>query len=197
MGRKSLSLKQYLLEGLAEKKPKRVKGVIGMLIESEDFLTVLTVLDGQNKNITDTIHFYEALFRRFRLNSHLVDGYMIKEEWHNWTEVLIEMSNVLWKWRDRFEPNMWLETNAKIYEVAFRNFKDDEKYSEDGLCFICSRLFTEVLFNFASHAREGDKSDNFHISSEKVKEISKMIGTRWDSVTHANIIEEKISKHSL
>ena len=198
VSRKKMSLAKYLANNIKGRKPKRVKGVIGMLIEPEDFMTVLAILSGQDKNLSEIIQLYEVLFRRFRLNSHLIDGYMIKEEWHVWTEVLIEMSNVLWKWRNKFKPNIWLETNAKIYEVAFRNFKDDAKYSQNGgLCFMCSRLFTEVLFNFASHAREGDKSGDFHISSEKVKEISKKIGTRWDSVTHANIIEDKISKHSL
>ena len=196
MARKKRSLIKYLFSNIKGQKPKRVKGVIGMLTKSEDFMTVLAVLSGQDKNIPQTIQLYEALFRRFKLNSHLMDGYMTRQEWHEWTEVLIELSSVLWKWRDKFEPEMWLGTNAKIYEVTFRNFVDDEKYSQSGLCFICSRLFTEVLFNFASHAREGDKSGDFHISRKKVEEISKMIGTRWDSVTHANLIEEKISKHS-
>jgi len=196
VARKRLSFKNYLLKILADKKPKRVKGVIGILVEPEDFMTVLTVLGGQDKNIPETIQFYEAFFRRFRLNSHLVDRYLTREDWHNWTEILIEMSNVLWKLRDKFEPDMWLETNAKIYEVTFINLYSDSKYSESGLCFVCLRLFTKVLFNFANHAREGDKSSDFHITNEKFKEISQMIGTRPDHITHANFIEEKISKHN-
>lgn len=197
---KPLSLDKQIGEMLTEGDVGKAKWFMENLREASDFLIALTILSGRDKKNDETIEFYDSLFWGFKSQSRLIDlskNYITKKEWHNWTEVLIEMSNVLWKWRDRFEPNMWLETNAKIYEVAFRNFKDDEKYSQNGLCFMCSRLFTEVLFNFASHAREGDKSGDFHISSEKVREISKMIGTRWEAVTHANIIEEKISKHSL
>lgn len=197
MARKMMSLKDYLLRNLATGESKRVKGIIGMLTKSEDFITVLSLLSGQDKDRLETIQYYEVLLGRFRSNSHLVNDYISNKEWHNWTEVLIEMSNVLWKWRDKFEPNMWLKTNAKIYEVAFGNFKDDEKYSEEGLCFMCSRLFTEILRNFACHAREGDKTSDFHISSEKIQEISTLIGTRPEHMTHYNLIKEKISEYGL
>lgn len=195
---KPLPLDKQIGEMLAEGDTGKAQWFMENLREASDFLIALTILAGRDKKDDETIEFYDSLFWGFKSQSRLIDlseKYITKREWHIWTEVLIEMSSVLWKWRDKFKPDMWLETNAKIYEVVFRNF-EDEKYSEDGLCFICSRLFTEVLFNFASHAREGDKSDNFHISSKKVKDISEIIGTRWDSVTHSNFIEKKITEYS-
>ena len=65
-----------------------------------------------------------------------------------------------------------------------------------GLCFKCARLFTEVLFNFSNHARKGDKSGDFHIFDSNIKEISKIIGTRWEAVTYSNLFDEKIKEHS-
>lgn len=200
MARKRKTLDKYLIENIKNGKSegvKKVKGVIGTLTNAEDFLITLTILHGQDKNYFETVEYYEALFRRFKLNSLIIDCYEVKQEWHMWTEILIEMSAVLWKWRDKFEPNSWLETNAKIYEVAFGNFQNYENLSiNGGLCFKCARLFTEVLFNFSNHARKGDKSGDFHIFDSNIKEISKIIGTRWEAVTYSNLFDEKIKEHS-
>lgn len=199
MARKRKSLEQYLIENIKDgsiERVKKVKGVIGTLTNAEDFLMTLAILHAQDKNLFEVIQYYEALFRRFKLNDFIADCYEAGQEWHIWTEILIEMSSVLWKCRDKFEPNAWIETNAKIYEVAFGTLQNYKEFSGNGLCFQCSRLFTEVLFNFAKHARDGDKSGDFHISDDNVRKISKIIGTRWESVTHSLLIEEKIKEHS-
>ncbi len=172
----------------------KAKWVVEDLKNAKDFLTAVSILHGKDKNCETTIDLYNSLFWSFKWRC----GFITREQWHIWAEVLIELSSVLWEWRDKFEPNMWLEMNAKIYEVAFRNFEHDGKIksSENGLCDVCSRLFTKILFNFANHVKEGDKSSQFHLSQEEVEKISKMIGTSWNFVTYANLIEEKIIKHS-
>lgn len=194
MPRKTSLLKKHL-SNLTEKRFKKIKNVIGMLVGPKDFLTILTVLDGQDKNIPDTIHFYEALFRRFGLNSHLVDGYMTKEEWHNWTVVLLELSNVLWKFREKFEPCMWLETNKRIYEITFKILKsfDSEKRSHKE-CKPCSTLFSVILSNFTSYREEGDIEKLKIPSVDTLKWIcEKNVGRSWYYLTCGNLIEQIIN----
>jgi len=194
MTRKAPSLKEYILKALSDKKPKRVKGVIGMLVEAKDFLDVLTVIDGQDKNIPETIQFYEAFFIRFKLNSHLVDGYLTKQEWHDWTVVLLELSNVLWKFREKFEPNPWLETSKRIYEITFgmlKNFEAEKRGLKE--CKHCSRLFSTALNNFITYAKTGDK-EKLHLPSiEELKKVcEKNIGLQWYHLTCGRLLEKKL-----
>lgn len=199
MATKKMSLNWYLLKCLKENNPrgvKRIKGVIGTLIESEDFATVLTMLDGQNKDLPETIQFYEALFRRFRLNSHLVvDGGMTKEEWHGWTAVLLKISSVLWQFRKKFKPGSWLETNKKIYDITFQILKnyDSEKRNHKE-CKYCSRLFSGLLAQFSDHAEYID-IDGFQLPSlEKLKELcAKNIGLDWEHLIPSRRFEEKFN----
>ena len=195
MARKKRSLVKYLTNSIKSQLPKRVKGVIGMLVEPEDFLTVLVVLDGQDKNIPETIKFYEAFFRRFRLNSHLVDCYLTKKEWHDWTVVLLETSNVLWKLREKFEPNYWLETNKKIYETTFNILKsfDSEKRNHKE-CKHCYRLFSTIFSNLASYGTDNDIKKLRLPSLDKIKEVcEKNVGLNWHFLTYGDIVEEKIN----
>lgn len=195
MARKGLSLEQYLLKSLANKKPKKVKGVIGMLIEPEDFLTVLAVLDGQDKNVLETVNFYETLFRCFRLNGHLVDCYMTKQEWHDWTVVLLELSNVLWKFREKFDRGSWLETNKKIYEIMFEVLKSFDSGKRDHKeCKYCSRLLSNTLSNLI-YAKESDIIDLHLPPLDKIKEVcEKNVGLNWYYLTCGPVIESKIYK---
>ena len=195
MARKKRSLMKYLTNSIKGQMPKRVKGVIGMLVEPEDFLTVLAVLDGQDKNSPETIKFYEAFFRRFRLNSHLVDCYMTKEEWHDWTVVLLETSNVLWKLREKFDQSSWLETNKKIHEITFKVLKsfDSEKRNHKE-CKHCSRLFSSIFSNLATYGKDSDIKELCLPSLEKIKEVcEKNVGVSWHFLTYSSTVEEKIN----
>ena len=195
MARKAPSLDRYILKAISDKKPKRVKGVIGMLVEAKDFLDVLTVIDAQDKNIPETIQFYEAFFRRFRLNSHLVDCYLTKQEWHDWTVVLLELSNVLWKLREKFEPDYWLETNKKIYEITLnilKNFDSEKRNHKE--CKHCSRLFSSIFSNLAIYGKDSDIKELCLPSLEKIKEVcEKNVGVSWHFLTYSSTVEEKIN----
>ena len=195
---KVLSLERYLSKSLTDKKPKRVKGIIGNLFEPKDFLTVLTMLDGQDKTISETIDFYEALFERFGFRSQFIDGYMIKKEWHNWTIVLLHLSNILWKSREKFEPKPWLETNKRIYEITFKILKSfDSEKRDHRECKHCSDLFSVILFNFTSYGRGGDIDELRLPSVDKLKEIcEKNVGLNWYYLTCGRIFEEKINSNA-
>lgn len=193
--KKKRSLMNYLTNSIKDQMPKRVKGVIGMLVDPEDFLTVLAVLGGQDKDIPETIKFYEALFRRFRINTRFVDGYLTKKEWHNWTIVFLEISKVLWKLREKFEPKYWFETNKKIYEIPFKVLKDFDSGKRDRKeCEHCSRLFSTIFFNLVSYAKTGDIRGLGLPSLEEIKRVcEKNVGLSWDHLTYSNLIEEKVS----
>lgn len=178
-----------------EKNFKRIKVVIGMLAEPKDFLTVLTVLDGQDRKNPETIDFYETLFRRFRLNSHLIDCYLVKQEWHEWTVVLLHFSNILWKLRGEFEPVQWLETNKKIYEITFNILKsfDSEKRGHRE-CKHCSKLFSTILSNFTTYGKRSDIDELLLPSVDKLKEIcEKNVGLDWYYLTCGSLIEQIIN----
>lgn len=196
MARKSfLSLEKCLTKMLAKGEYKKVKGVMGNLTVAKDFFTAVSVLHGQKKN-RDTVVLYESLFRSFRMRNHIIDDYLTANEWHKWTEILIEMSSVLWRYRDIFEHKAWLETNAQIYKVAFRNFNYFEKKARNKICSQCSRLLQVILLNFAQYAREEDRAEDFSLLVDDLEEVLQMIGSSLNSLTYCDFIKEKISSHS-
>lgn len=198
MGRtgKRIPFSEYLSKKISNGAYKKVKCVILTLSNNpKHFLTALAVLGAQDKNISETIQFYEVLFRRFRLNSHLVDSYMAKEEWHTWTVVLLELSNILWKFREKFEPSSWLETNKKIYELTFKTLKSFDSQKRDHKeCKCCSRLFTTILSNFTDYGKKLD-FQNLHFPplGILVEICEKNIGRKWHFFTPGRLIEEKIN----
>lgn len=195
MSRKTLSLEKYLFKNLAEKNFKRIKGVIGMLREPKDFLTVLIALDGQDRKNPETIDFYETLFRSFRTNSRFIDCYLTKQEWHDWTITLLHFSNILWKLRNKFEPCMWTETNKKIYEITFNVLKSyDSEKRDHRECKHCSALFSAIISNFTSYGEEGDIEKLKIPSINTMKEIcEKNIGRSWYYLTCGSLVEQRIN----
>lgn len=191
MLRKESLLKGDILENLDSE--KKLKEVIETLTEPEDFLNVLAVLDGKDKNISETADSYEALLRRFKIISPLINCYTAKEEWHAWTVALLELSNVLWKSRDKFDQSLWLEANKKIYEIMFKVLKSFDSDKRDHKeCKHCSRLFSNMLSNLI-YAKENDINDLHLPPLDKIKEVcEKNVGLNWYYLTCGPIIEEKV-----
>lgn len=191
------NLDLVMLEALSEGNIPKVRNILENLSNANDFLTAVAVLHARSKN-DHTIALYNSLFLSFKkMDRGFVNHSIPKGERRIWNEVLIEMSSVLWKWRDNFEPNMWHEVCAKVYEEGLKKLGDGKDESEGGLCDICTRIFSQLLFNFASYARNTDNPIHFYLTEEKVKELSEKIGfSSWKEVTHSNLIEEKIRELS-
>jgi hypothetical protein len=119
---------------------------------------------------------------------------MTKEEWHNWSVVLLELSNVLWKLRERFDQSSWLETNKKIHEITFKVLKsfDSEKRNHKE-CKHCSRLFSTILSNFTAYGKSDDANALSFSSIDEIKEMcEKNVGLNWYYVTCGRLFEKKL-----
>lgn len=195
MNNDSTDLDLKLLESLDESNISEAKEILESLFDANDFLTAIAVLHPRNKD-ADTVDLYKSLFSSFKKKeSGFINHSLPKKERRIWNEILIEMSLVLWKWRDNFEPDMWKETSAKVYEEGLQKLGEGKSESENRLCDVCTRIFSQLLFNFASYARDTDNPNDFHLTEGKVKELSERIGfASWEEVTHCGLIEEKIRK---
>lgn len=174
----------------------KAKEILENLSCTNDFLTAIAILHPRNKKDDDTVDLYNSLFSSFKKKqSGFINHSLPKGERLIWNEILIEMSLVLWKWRDNFKPEIWKEMIIRVYEEGLKNIGNGKDESEGGLCDVCTRIFSQLLFNFASHARIDDNPVDFYITEERAKELSKKIGFgSWEEVTHCDFIEDKISK---
>ena len=123
--------------------------------------------------------------------------HLTKDEWRDWTGGLIELSNFLWKNRDKdkIEPNLWLEVSRKIYDVSFKNFQQFDAFKRVSReCKYCSRLLSVILYNFAVNAKEDESPEHFCIPLiDKIRETAmKNIGVPWYYVTYNALIEERV-----
>lgn len=189
----SIDLDLKLLEALGNSDIDEAKKILGKLSNANDFLTAVAILHPRNKD-DDTVDLYKSLFSSFKKKqSGFVNHSLPKRERLIWNEILIEMSLVLWKWRDNFRPEIWKEIIIRVYEEGLKNIGDGKDKTEGGLCDVCTRAFSQLLFNFASYARETDNSNDFQLTEEKVKKLSKEVGFgSWEEVTHCGLIEDKI-----
>lgn len=196
MARNKKTLLDYVLKNIENNESKKVKGVIGIIEKPEDFSTILTILAGrEDKNFSSKVDYYESLFERFLLISDLFNPTKLKKkDWHSWTVIFSEMSNILWGCRNNFNPLIWINAINKIYEISFETMGrvEPNNSSDTSECGNCSKLFSNLFSHLSEHASTDDLSRLKLPSLDKIIDIyQKQVKVDWTNCHYRSVIESK------
>lgn len=192
---KKVSLDIDLVQSISDEDHNKVFDIIKKLIKPDQFLSALGVLDSQDKDRPETIEYLEVLVNQFCCNSeYICDSFKDPKEWHDWTEVVEFISNILWKNRNKFEKNFWIKATQTINEVSFKNFI---MFDEVDKCKCCSGLLSTILDNFIKYKEAGEKPETFYINPSKIRQFYSRIGEEPNFITGIDIIEEAFANKNI